>query len=193
MDDGPRQYAVEFERSTAVFRLLSDLAMEVGVTYRPHEVFVHPSADVGAAIIGPGTKIWQFCVVLDGAVMGSDCNICSHVLLESEVVLGDRVTVKSGVQIWNGTRIDDDAFIGPNVSFSNDRFPRSKRRPNSWQGVKVERGASVGAGAVLLPGITVGEYSMVGAGAVVTHDVPAGSVVVGNPARPISAAEAADE
>ncbi|WP_236657914.1 acyltransferase [Limnohabitans sp. TS-CS-82] len=133
--------------------------------------------------IGQGTRVWQFVVVLKGAQIGADCNICAQTLIEGDVVMGDRVTVKSGVQIWDGSVIGDDVFIGPNATFSNDLYPRSKQYPTKFSGVTINNGASIGANATLLPGITIGERSMVGAGAVVTKDVPARAVVVGNPAK----------
>lgn len=144
---------------------------------------VHPLSDVQASRIGARTRIWQFVVILDGAVIGQDCNICSHVFVESDVVVGDRVTIKSGVQLWDGLRISDDVFVGPNVSFTNDRHPRSGQYPEAFAITRIEKGASIGAGAVILPGVTIGSGAMVGAGSVVTHDVPAGATVVGNPAR----------
>jgi UDP-2-acetamido-3-amino-2,3-dideoxy-glucuronate N-acetyltransferase len=145
--------------------------------------FIHPLADVAESQIGQGTRVWQFVVVLKGAKIGADCNICAQTLIEGNVVIGDRVTVKSGVQIWEGSVICDDVFIGPNATFSNDLYPRSKQYPDKFQGVKIHNGASIGANATLLPGITIGERAMVGAGAVVTKDVPARAVVVGNPAK----------
>lgn len=145
--------------------------------------FIHPLADVSDCQIGEGTRVWQFVVVLKGAKIGADCNICAQTLIEGDVVIGDRVTVKSGVQIWEGSVICDDVFIGPNATFSNDLYPRSKQYPDKFQGVKIHNGASIGANATLLPGITIGEKAMVGAGAVVTKDVPARAVVVGNPAK----------
>lgn len=145
--------------------------------------FIHPLADVAECDIGNGTRIWQFVVVLKGARIGVDCNICAHSLIEGAVVIGDRVTVKSGVQIWNGSVIGNDVFIGPNVTFSNDLFPRSKKYHREFHGVIIHEGASLGANATLLPGVTVGEKAMVGAGAVVTKDVPAHAVVIGNPAK----------
>ena len=145
--------------------------------------FVHSLADVAECQIGKGTRIWQFVVVLKGAKIGTDCNICAQTLIEGDVVIGDRVTVKSGVQIWNGSVIGDDVFIGPNATFCNDLYPRSKHYPTQFNGVTIHNGASVGANATLLPGITIGEKAMVGAGAVVTKDVPARAVVVGNPAK----------
>ena len=149
------------------------------------QAFIHALADVQAAAIGAATRIWQFVIVLPGAKIGDDCNICSHCLIENDVVIGDRVTVKSGVQLWDGLRVGDDVFIGPNVSFANDRFPRSKKAPAQFLQTVVEAGASIGSGATILPGITIGSKAMVAAGAVVTRSVPPGATVVGNPARVI--------
>jgi len=143
---------------------------------------VHPLSDVQTNEIGAGTRIWQYCVVFAGAKIGKSCNVCAQVLIESDVVIGDNVTVKSGVQLWDGLRIEDNVFIGPNVTFANDIFPRSRESFQLLETV-VKAGASVGANATILPGITIGEKAMVGAGSVVTKDVPAGSVVLGNPAR----------
>jgi acetyltransferase-like isoleucine patch superfamily enzyme len=147
---------------------------------------IHPLADVQSSAIGEGTRVWQFVVILPGAVIGRDCNICAHVLIEGGVRVGDRVTVKSGVQLWEGVELQDDVFVGPNATFANDLHPRSRQHPESFAVTRVLRGASIGANATLLPGVTVGERAMVGAGAVVTKDVPAGATVVGNPARIIS-------
>lgn len=144
---------------------------------------IHPLADVGTSKIGPGTRVWQYVVVLDGASVGKDCNICAHVLIEGGVLVGDRVTVKSGVQLWDGVTLEDDVFVGPNVTFSNDRFPRSRQRPEAFERTVVARGASIGANATILPGVRIGAGAMVGAGAVVTRDVPEGATVYGNPAR----------
>ena len=145
--------------------------------------FIHPLADCQSPHIGANTRIWQFVVILPGARIGAGGNICSHVLIENDVIIGDRVTVKSGVQVWDGLRLEDDVFVGPNVTFTNDRYPRSKHYPDTFPVTTVQRGASIGGGAVILPGITIGERALVGAGAVVTTSVPAGAVVVGNPAR----------
>lgn len=145
--------------------------------------FVHPLSDIGSCVIGARTRVWQFVVILPGARIGEDCNICSHVLIEGDVVIGDRVTVKSGVQLWDGLRIGDDVFIGPNATFTNDKHPRSRRYNRGFARTTIEQGASIGAGAVILPGLTVGARAMVGAGAVVTRDVAEGALVIGNPAR----------
>lgn len=154
---------------------------------------VHPLADVQSKHIGPNTRIWQFVVILPGAKIGSDCNICSHCFIENDVIVDDRVTVKNGVSLYDGVRIEGDVFIGPNVTFTNDPFPRSKQHPKSFPVTIVETGASIGGGATILPGITIGRYAMVGAGAVVTKSVPAGAVVLGNPARIVRYVRRRDE
>lgn len=147
---------------------------------------IHPLADVAeTASIGEGTRVWQYVVVLAGARIGSGCNLCAHTFIEGDVVVGNDVTVKSGVFLWDGTRIEDGAFLGPNATFTNDRMPRSKAYPEAYQGITVKRGASVGANATILPGVVIGQYAMVGAGAVVTRDVEPYTVVAGNPARVI--------
>jgi acetyltransferase-like isoleucine patch superfamily enzyme/dTDP-4-dehydrorhamnose 3,5-epimerase-like enzyme len=145
--------------------------------------FIHKLADIQSKNIGENTRIWQFVVVLPDAKIGADCNICSHCLIENDVIIGDRVTVKSGVQLWDGLRIDNDVFIGPNVSFTNDRFPRSREKPEKFSATKINAGASIGAGAVILPGLVIGSKAMVAAGAVVTRSVPPNAIVVGNPAK----------
>jgi len=144
---------------------------------------IHPSADVQASAIGEGTRIWQFVVILPKAVIGDDCNICSHCFIENDVILGNRVTVKSGVQLWDGLRVGDDAFIGPNATFANDKFPRSRQHLEKVVETVIDDGASIGAGATVLPGIRIGRRAMIGAGAVVTRSVPPNAIVVGNPAR----------
>jgi acetyltransferase-like isoleucine patch superfamily enzyme len=149
---------------------------------------IHNLADVQSGDIGPGTKIWQFVVVLPGARIGRDCNICAQCFIENEVEIGDRVTLKNGVYLWDGLVVEDDVFIGPAATFTNDRFPRSKMHAARYPTTRIKRGASIGANAVILPGVTIGEGAMVGAGAVVTKDVPAGAIVVGNPARLIAGA-----
>lgn len=147
---------------------------------------IHKLSDVQSRNIGNGTRVWQYSVILSGAVIGQDCNICAHTLIENDVVLGDRVTVKSGVYIWDGITIENDVFIGPNVTFTNDKYPRSKQYPNEFLRTKILNGASIGANATILPGIILGEGCIVGAGAVVTKDVKAHSLVVGNPAKEIT-------
>ena len=144
---------------------------------------IHPLADVQTVDVGTGTRIWQFVVILPGARVGEECNICANVLIEGDVVLGDRVTVKSGVQLWDGLRVADDVFIGPNATFTNDLYPRSRQRPEKFLTTALHRGCSVGAGAVILPGVEIGARAIVGAGAVVTRSVPPNAIVVGNPAR----------
>jgi UDP-2-acetamido-3-amino-2,3-dideoxy-glucuronate N-acetyltransferase len=144
--------------------------------------FIHSHALVETGQIGPGTRIWAFAHVLQGAVIGADCNICDHSYIDEDVVIGDRVTIKGQVAIVDGMRIEDDVFIGPNATFTNDPFPRS-RQSFSCATMVIGRGASIGSGATFVPGVSVGEGAMVGAGAVVTKDVPPFTVVVGNPAR----------
>jgi acetyltransferase-like isoleucine patch superfamily enzyme len=147
------------------------------------EAFIHPMADVQCAEVGAGTRIWQYVVVLPGARIGRDCNICAHCFVENDVVVGHRVTLKNGVYLWDGLRIEDDVFLGPNATFTNDLHPKSRQQPEQFARTRVGRGASIGAGAVILPGLQIGEGAMVGAGAVVTKNVPAGATVIGNPAR----------
>lgn len=145
--------------------------------------FQHPNALVETGDIGDGSRIWAFAHVAAGARIGRDANICDHVFVEQGARVGDRVTVKSGVQLWEGVVVEDDVFIGPNVSFTNDPFPRSKQHPDGYPQTTIRHHASLGAGSVILPGVTVGPFAMVGAGAVVTRDVPPYAIVVGNPAR----------
>ncbi len=147
------------------------------------KAFVHPNALCETQELGEGTRIWAFAHVLPGARIGSDCNICDGVFVENDVVVGNRVTVKCGVQLWDGMRVDDDAFIGPNVTFANDKFPRSKIYQERVPQTSVGKGASIGANSTIMPGLRIGRYSMVGAGSVVTGDVPPFSMVMGNPAR----------
>ena len=145
--------------------------------------FVHPQALCESTRVGSGTRIWAFAHILPNAVIGADCNICDTVFIENDVIVGDRVTIKCGVQLWDGLRVENDVFIGPNATFTNDRFPRSKAYPERFARTLIGRAASIGANATILPGLTIGQNAMVGAGAVVTRSVPPNAIVVGNPAR----------
>lgn len=144
---------------------------------------IHPSADVQSLHIGNYTNIWQYCVVLPGAVIGANCNICAHVLIENNVIIGNNVTVKSGVQLWDGVSLEDDVFIGPNVTFTNDLVPRSKVYPKEFAKTIILKGATIGANSTILAGNTIGRYAFIGAGSVVTSDIPANTVWYGNPAK----------
>lgn len=154
------------------------------------QYFVHPNALCESSLIGENTRVWAFAHILPGARIGSDCNICDGVFIENNVVVGNRVTIKGGVQLWDGVTLEDDVFVGPNVTFTNDPFPRSKKYPAEFSKTLVRKGASIGANATLLPGITIEQNAMIGAGAVVTHSVPANAIVVGNPARIIGYTDA---
>jgi len=144
---------------------------------------IHAAAIVeDGARIGARTRVWAFVHILPGAVIGEDCNICDHVFIENDVVLGNRVTVKSGIYLWDGLRIEDDVHLGPNVVFTNDRYPRS-RQAFLIEPIVIRAGASIGANATLLPGVVVGQSAMIGAGSVVTRDVAPFTLVAGNPAR----------
>lgn len=145
---------------------------------------MHPQALVESDDIGAGTRIWAFAHVMSGARIGRDCNVCDHTYVEGGVVVGDRVTIKSGVYLWEGMVVEDDVFLGPHATFTNDRYPRS-RQPWTCERITIRNGATIGAGAVLLPGVEIGARAMVGAGAVVVRDVEPDVVVVGNPARVI--------
>lgn len=144
---------------------------------------IHPLAEVKSKNIGESTTVWQFVVILENAEIGENCNINSHTFIENDVKLGNRVTVKSGVYLWDGIEVEDDVFIGPNVTFTNDKYPRSKRYPEMFQKTILKNGSSIGAGAIILGGVTVGEKAMVAAGALVTKDVPAYTLVKGSPAQ----------
>ena len=144
---------------------------------------IHPLADCMNLNVPESTNIWQFCVVLPHAQIGENCNICSHCFIENDVVIGNNVTIKCGVQVWDGITLEDDVMVGSNVTFTNDMYPKSKNEDWKLLRTKVCKGASIGAGAVILPGLTIGEGAMIGAGSVVTKDVPAGELWIGNPAR----------
>ena len=143
---------------------------------------IHDLADCKVLHIGEGTRIWQFCVIFPRAAIGKNCNICSHVLIENDVVIGNDVTIKSGVQIWDGIVIEDGVFIGPNVTFTNDLFPRSHNEEWFLTRTYIKKGASIGANATILAGVVIGENAMIGAGSVIVKDVPANTVWYGNPA-----------
>ena len=143
----------------------------------------HPLADIRSNDIGDKTNIWQFCVVLEGAKIGNNCNICANVFIENEVHVGNNVTIKNQVQLWDGITIEDGVFVGPNVTFSNDKFPRSKSANFSPKRTNIRKGASIGAAAVILPNISIGRHAMIGAGSVVTKDVGDFEIWYGNPAR----------
>ena len=147
--------------------------------------FIHQLADVQSVNIGEDTRIWQFVVILAGAKVGANCNVCSHCFVENDVVVGDRVTIKSGVQLWDGLRIGNDVFIGPNVTFTNDKYPASKNPAFTRIETVIESGSSIGGGACILPGVRIGAGATVGAGAVVTRDVAPRTTVIGNPARSV--------
>ncbi|POY34902.1 dTDP-6-deoxy-3,4-keto-hexulose isomerase [Solitalea longa] len=144
---------------------------------------IHPTSEVQTDQIGNDTMIWQFCVILKGAKIGSNCNINFNVFIENDVNIGDNVTIKPGVQVWDGVTIEDDVFIGPNVTFTNDIYPRSKQYPEVFAKTTIKKGASIGANATILAGIEIGEYSLIGAGSVVTKNVPPHTIWYGNPAE----------
>jgi UDP-2-acetamido-3-amino-2,3-dideoxy-glucuronate N-acetyltransferase len=145
---------------------------------------IHPSADVQGSQIGDNTSIWQYVVVLPGAVIGNNCNINAHCFIENDVVIGNNVTIKCGVYVWNGIVIEDNVQIGPNVTFTNDLYPRAKHSFNLLR-TKIEFGASVGANATIIGGITIGKNSLIGAGSVVTKNIPNNTLWIGNPARQV--------
>ena len=147
--------------------------------------FIHKLSDVKSNNIGDETFVWQFVIILKNAIIVNNCNINANVFIENDVIIGDRVTIKCGVQIWDGIIIKDDVFIGPNVTFTNDLVPRSKKYPKNFEKTIIKKGASIGANATIIAGNNVGEYSLIGAGAVVTRDVGNNEVWAGNPAKKI--------
>ena len=146
-------------------------------------VKIHPLADVQSVSIGERTQIWQFSVILKGAKIGKDCNINCHTFIENDVVIGDRVTVKAGIYIWDSIKIADDVFLGPNVTFVNHNYPRSKQYLENKKITIIQKFASIGASATILSGVEIGEHALIGAGSVVTKSVPPYALVMGNPAR----------
>jgi UDP-2-acetamido-3-amino-2,3-dideoxy-glucuronate N-acetyltransferase len=146
---------------------------------------IHKLADVQTIDIGENTIIWQFCVILKGAKIGSNCNINCQVFIENDVTIGNNVTIKPGVQLWDGVVIEDDVFIGPNVTFTNDKYPKSRNLNYNRMNTIVRKGAAIGANATILPGVEIGEFAIIGAGSVVTKNVQANETVVGNPAKKI--------
>jgi len=144
---------------------------------------IHPLSDVKSTNIGSGTTIWQYSVIFEHAIIGENCNICAHTLIENKVVIGNNVTIKSGVYLWDGITLEDNVFIGPCAAFTNDIYPRSKKHHAEYSKTLIKKGASIGANATILPGITVGFNSIIGAGSVVTKNVPDNVIVAGNPAK----------
>jgi acetyltransferase-like isoleucine patch superfamily enzyme len=157
-----------------------------------NDIFVHSTAIVETEQIGDSTRIWAYTHVMKGVSIGANCNIGEHCFIESGATVGSQVTIKNGNMLWDGVHLDDGVFLGPRVTFTNDLYPRSPRLPQvrkryadkGWlRPTSVGQGASIGAGAVILAGITLGEFCMVGAGATVTRSVPPYGLVVGSPAR----------
>ena len=140
---------------------------------------IHELADVQSKQIGKGTNVWQFTVILPGAVIGEECNICSHCFIENDVKIGNQVTIKAGVYLWDGIEVEDSVFIGPNATFCNDRYPKSKNKAFHLEKILIKKGASIGANATILPGVTIGENAMIGAGAIITKDVEANHKIKG--------------
>jgi len=146
-------------------------------------IFIHHSAEVKTKNIGDNSTIWQYAIILENAKIGKSCNINSHTFIENDVIIGDNVTIKCGVYLWDGLTIEDNVFIGPNATFTNDKYPKSKVKPEKFDRTILKKGCSIGANATILPGISIGANAIIGAGSVVTKDVPNGVVVIGNPAR----------
>ncbi|MCD0471051.1 acyltransferase [Flavobacterium sp. JAS] len=144
---------------------------------------IHVLADVQTEKIGINTSVWQYSIILSGAIIGDNCNINCHTFIENDVKIGDSVTIKSGVYLWDGIEIEDNVFIGPNVTFTNDERPRSKQYPIEFKKIKILKNASIGAGSIILGGVTLGEFSMIGAGTLVTKNVPDRALVIGSPGR----------
>lgn len=145
--------------------------------------YIHPQAIVESPHIGSGTRIWAFAHVLPGARVGQGCNLCDHTFVEGGVVIGDNVTIKCGVYLWDGLILEDNVFVGPNATFTNDVRPRSKAYPPEFAKTRIQTGASIGANATVVCGVTIGRWAMIGAGSVVTGDIPDHALAYGNPAR----------
>ena len=143
---------------------------------------IHPLADVQSSNIGDNTSIWQYCVVLPKAIIGNNTNVCAFCFIENDVVIGNNVTIKNGVFLWDGIIIEDNVQIGPNVTFTNDKYPRAKQS-FTLQKTRINKNASIGAASVILGGVTIGESAMIGAGSTVTKDIPANELWVGSPAK----------
>lgn len=150
---------------------------------KAEEVYIHPKAIVETKEIGKQTRVWAFAHILEGAEIGANCNICDHTFIEDNVTVGNNVTIKSGVYLWSGLRVEDNVFIGPNATFTNDIRPRSKSYPSEFEETHIRKGASIGANATIICGVTIGTWAVVGAGSVVTKDVPDYALVYGVPAQ----------
>ena len=146
---------------------------------------IHPLSDCKCLNIPESTNIWQFCVIFPNAQIGENCNVCSHCLIENEVKIGNNCTIKSGVQLWDGIELEDDVMIGANCTFTNDLYPRAKNKDWVLLPTKICKGASIGAGSTILPGLTIGSHSMIGAGSVVTKNIHKNTLWIGNPAKMI--------
>ena len=144
------------------------------------DYFQHDLAVVETKHIGKGTRIWAFAHILPGAVIGNNCNICDHTFIENDVIIGNNVTIKCGVYLWDAMRIEDNVFIGPNATFTNDKYPRSKKTPEKFLPIILKKGCSIGANSTILPNVIIGENAIVGAGTIVTKDVPDNSIVINN-------------
>ncbi len=145
-------------------------------------ISIHKSSFVASTDIGQGTRIWAFVNILEGASIGENCNICDHCFIENDVIIGDHVTLKCGIYLWDGITIEDYAFIGPNVVFTNDIRPRSKQHKPAERTI-ISKGASLGANSSILAGVHIGKFAMTGIGSVVTRNVPDHALVYGNPAK----------
>ena len=166
-----------------VLKSLLEKTDEMAEIEKIQGVYIHPKAIVETRNIGEQTRIWAFTHILEGAAIGKNCNICDHTFIEGKVIVGSNVTIKSGVYLWDGLEIEDNVFIGPSATFTNDIRPRSKSYPSEFEKTYIKKGASIGANATIICGLTIGEWAVVGAGSVVTKDVPDYGLVYGSPAR----------